>query len=537
MSAPSQARCDAAQRDAAQRNATRRNATLRNAMFSSIGLYTEFALGMLTSIAIARHLGPHFFGAYSGAVWLMAMGTAIANAGTASAAIKFIAELRGDGRDAQIAPLLDYLRRAQRRFLACVLGACALVLVFAGHEVAPSLDRWIVLGFLLACIPLRAGYMFNVGTAKGFENFRANAMVAIVAAPTNLALVLVVSWLDLSVYWQLGAFFVSSILFYALSRRQLAPLLPPRDPAAVMPPELQRRLRHHMLYSALTVAVGFVAASEAEVLFLNLYDDERGAGQFKVAYQLAYGAAQLVPGVFAALMLPMMAGALARGREFAGRKFVASTTYLALLALPLLAFGAVFSNSLVRVLYGAQYAEAGPALAFCLVGTALTAMTSGASGLLISADRQRSVLGVILACGLLKLALDWSLIHAAGLQGAVAAFVIVCTVQAAALLWLAMRTSGASPDWHRLARVLLAAVLATLVALPVHGRLPPLAELAVGGPLLGVAYLAFTLLLGCWSRGDIEHVQHLHARDARRPRFGTRLLDWAHQRATAEAPG
>ena len=272
------------------------------------------------------------------------------------------------------------------------------------------------------------------------------------------------------------------------------------------------------------------------MLFLNLYNDERGAGQFKVAYQLAYGASSLVPGVFAALMLPMMAGALARGREFAGRRFVASTSYLALLAMPLLAFGAVFSNSLVRVLYGHEYLAAGPALALCLVGTALTAMTSGAAGLLVSADRQRSVLAVILACGLLKLGLDWSLIHAAGLRGAVIAFVVVCAVQAAALLVLAMRASGASPDWNRLARILLAAALATLVVLPMHGRLPPLVELLVGAPLLGLAYLLATLLLGCWSPGDIEHAQQIYARGgARSPRVGTRFLAWAHARAAAGA--
>ena len=37
-----------------------------------------------------------------------------------------------------------------------------------------------------------------------------------------------------------------------------------------MSPELAKRVRHHMLYSALTVAVGFIVGSEAEVLFLNL---------------------------------------------------------------------------------------------------------------------------------------------------------------------------------------------------------------------------------------------------------------------------
>ena len=504
-------------------------------MFSSIGLYTEFALGMLTSIVIARHLGPHLFGAYSGVIWLMAMGTAISNAGTASAAIKFIAEQRGAGRDDQIAPLLTYLRAAQRKFLLSVLLVSALLLVFAGNEVAPSLDTWLVLGFLVATIPLRAGYMFNVGTAKGFENFRANAMVALVAAPANLALVLLVAWLDLSVYWQLGVFFASSILFYAVSRRQLAPLLPAVVPGAAMSPELARRVRHHMLYSALTVAVGFIVGSEAEVLFLNLYDDEHGAGQFKVAYQLAYGAATLVPGVFGALLLPMMANALSKGRAEAGRKFVASTTYLALLAIPLLAFGMVFSTTLVQVLYGPEYLEAGPALALCLVGTVMTAMTHGASSLLISADRQRTVLLVVIGCGVLKLGLDWSLIHFAGLRGAIAAFVLVCAVQSIAIGALAIRSSGRSPEWIRLSRIVLSAALAAAVVFPLQWQLVPLARLAIGGVLLGLAYLAFTLLLGCWSRGDIEHLQQIHQRwSAGRPRMGARLLAWAHHRASSE---
>ena len=36
-----------------------RSQTLRNTLFSTVGIYTEFFLGMLTSILIARHLGPH----------------------------------------------------------------------------------------------------------------------------------------------------------------------------------------------------------------------------------------------------------------------------------------------------------------------------------------------------------------------------------------------------------------------------------------------------------------------------------------------
>ena len=43
-----------------------RSKTLRNTMFSSVGLYTEYVLGMLTSIIIARHLGPERSGVRHG---------------------------------------------------------------------------------------------------------------------------------------------------------------------------------------------------------------------------------------------------------------------------------------------------------------------------------------------------------------------------------------------------------------------------------------------------------------------------------------
>ena len=104
-----------------------RGAALRNTLFSSVGIYTEYFLGMLTSIVIARHLGPGEFGAYSLVIWLVAGGVAATNSGAASAVIKYVAELRGAGRMALIRPLLSWLRRAQLAFLSVVMVAGAVL--------------------------------------------------------------------------------------------------------------------------------------------------------------------------------------------------------------------------------------------------------------------------------------------------------------------------------------------------------------------------------------------------------------------------
>ncbi len=515
---------------------TLRARTLRNTLFSSVAMYTEFALGMLTSIIIARHLGPEGFGAYSAVIWLVGMGVAATNSGTASAAIKFVAELRGGGRDAQVRPLVAYLRRAQRMFLVVILLIGALALWLAGHRVAPGFHHGMLFGFLVIAIALRAGYMFNIGVAKGLENFRINAMVAVLSTPVNLAMVVLVMWFDLPVEWLLGVFLVSSVMFYTMSLSQLKPLLPPGDDRPQLPDDLVPRVRRQMLYSTLIVTVGFIAASEIEVLFLTAYGDPHAAGQFKVGYQLASGAALLVPGVFGALLLPMMANALSQGREVAGRRFAASTAYLSLLALPLIAFGVVLAKPLIGLLYGSEYQDAAIVFAVCLAGAAITTAAQGGSSLLISADRQRAVLVMVICFGVLKLGLDAWLIHVAGLRGAMIAFFAVSVFNAVAYITMATRVSGASPDWLRILRTLLASVLAVLPLWPLVSHLSAWAALAAGAVIGGVLYLPLTLLLRCWSRNDIAHMQQLHQRLLRgHPRVGARLLQWAHARAEVPA--
>ena len=512
-----------------------RSKTLRNTLFSSAGLYTEYVLGMLTSIIIARHLGPDHYGVYSLAIWLVAVGVAFTNSGTAGGAIKFVAELRGAEREDLIPCLLRYLRQAQRIFLLIVLAGGALLFVFAGDKLMPGLNHAMLLAFLVVAVATRASYMFNIGVAKGFENFRATAIVAMIATPANLAMVLVVMWFGGSIAALLVAFVLSGLVFFESSRRQIKGLVPKAVPGAALGPELVSRVKRHMKFTACIVTVGFFAASEVEVLFLNLYAEPAAAGQFKVAYQLATGASLLVPGVFAALLLPMMANALSRGHAVAGRRFVASTVYLTLLAAPLVAFGLVFSDAVIGLLYGPAYAAAGPVFAVCLAVAGLVMTTQGGSSLLISADHQGHVLVISLACGVLKIVLDAVLIAHYGLDGAVVAFTLVAVIGAVAIMWQAIRVSGVAPSWSRLLRIWSAALLAGLLVLPMRGHLPAIAQIVLGTLVLSLAYGALTLLFGCWSRDDIGYLQQLHQRLAgNRPRVGARLLAWAHARARPE---
>ncbi|WP_202840274.1 oligosaccharide flippase family protein [Luteimonas saliphila] len=513
-----------------------RGRVIRNTLFSSVGIYTEYFLGMLTSIIIARHLGPADFGAYSLVIWLVATGVVITNSGVASAVIKFVAELRGSDRDAQIRSLLGWAWRVQAGFLAVVLLGGTALFLLQGQRLMPGFNHGLLLLILLVTTALRASYMLNIGIAKGYENFRATAVIAIIVAPLNLLLILLVWWLDGPMEWFLGTFTLSSFVFWWISRRQVAPLLPPRATRQPLDQDTRRRLRSYTALVAVTVAVSFVTASEVEVLFLTLFDSSASAGQFKVAFQLASGALLLVPGVFGALLLPMMANALAQGREVASRRLAMSTTYLAALAAPLVAFGVVFANEIIRLLYGAAFAPAAFLFACCLAAGAIPMLSQAASGYLLGSDRQRALMIAVLACSLVKVGLDVALIRSHGLNGAIAAFAATSVLTGSLVIGLALHYSGARLEWSRIARVLLAATAAAGAAWPVRGHLPPVPTLAIGGALLAALYAIATVLLGFWSAADLQHFQQMHARFGKgRPAFVGRILVWAARRAEAAA--
>src|SRR3546814_12082301 len=153
----------------------------------------------------------------------------------------------------------------------------------------------------------------------------------------------------------------------------------------------------------------------------------------------------------------MMASALARGHEVAARRLAMSTTYLAVLTAPLVAFGVVFADGIIGLLYGAKYEPASFAFACCLAAGAVGVLSQGASSYLLGSDRQRTLMIVVLAGSLVKVALDVGLIQRYGLTGAVGAYGPTRVLMGLAVIGLALYHRGARLEWSRRLRALSAA--------------------------------------------------------------------------------
>lgn len=509
-----------------------RSRALRNTLFSSIGIYVEYSLGMLAAILIARQLGPQHYGIYGLFIWFAAIGVVATNSGITTGVIKFVAELRGADQHELIVPVVRYLRRMQMWHLVAVMALALVLYLLFGARFAADLHATEFV-MLVVAVAMRAPYMFNIAVAKGFEAFDATAKVSLISAPLNLLMVAAAMLMGASIFWFLVVYLISGAVFLLTSRHQARRLLARHDGTQAVPEVLQQRVRRHLRIVSVTIILGFLIASDVEILFLNLFDSATSAGYFKVAYQLATGIMLLVPGVFGAVLLPMMAKAQSQGREAGGRRFVAVTSYLALLAAPVVAFGGTFAGAVIGLLYGATYAAAAPVFGWCLFACAMGTVTQGATSLLVSADRQNVVLILTIVLGVLKMLLDYVLIARFGLYGSVAAIVILLFVIAASYLTIGIRISGVQLEWLRLLRIVLAAALAAGLASLVHAaQLGPIPTLLLGAFVLTASYALLTLLLQCWSRADIAQLQSLHQRYAAgRPRPLGRLLAWAGARA------
>ncbi len=513
-----------------------RNTSLRNTLFSSIGIYTEYFLGMLASILIARYMGPSDYGVYGLVIWLSGLGVALSNAGVASATIKFVAELRGSQQPQLLRPLLRHLRIIQHSAMTLILIVGALVFYFAGHALAPELDRPVFL-LLLVAIALRAPYMLNIAVAKGFEDFRATATIAAIAAPLNLLMVLAAFVMKVSIQGFVLVYAMSGLAFYLVSRWQIRGLLPP--PAAShsgpLPGLLSSRLHAYLSIVAVSMVVMFFSSSEVEVLFLNLWASAADAGNFRVAYQLASSATLLVPGVVAAVLLPMMARSLGESTDKARERFLAYTSYLLILAAPLAAFGAALAPQVVLLLFGANYGPAGTVLAWCLGTCAFVSAGAGASSLLLSADRQGSLLLLAVACGVLKVSVGALLAARFGLHGAIVAFMLVGALNLGGTVWLAVRVCQARLPWSHYLRIIAAGAVSTLPALAAAHWLPLLPALLLGGIGLVLVYAAATLLLRCWNASDLEYMHELLLRLGDHAGLLRRIVLWAKEHTDAGA--
>jgi O-antigen/teichoic acid export membrane protein len=458
-------------------------ALLHNTLWYGLATAGGLLSGLLTSVLLARGLGPTRMGEFSYVLWATRTLTAFASLGFSFAIVRYTAASIAKHDRALAWGFVRHLRRGQFLATTIVAGAAIPAVIV----LAPDSLRWPLVVACLTLFPLTLETVYQYAL-YGAQRYDLSARVSTVKMALQLgATTLLIGWgggvlgLTLAI---LGVTIVSAWL-----QRRHARGLYTTSPAPI-PGSMQRELRGYLVPLSVVTVLDALVWDRSEVFFLEL----RGSAHDIAFYSLAFGLAtkaMIVPDVAVGALLPTFAalhgeGALA---EFQ-RVYRTALRNVALASAPIAALLVGVAPGLVRLLYGTEYLPVAPLLS-TLIGVALFASLRRVAWAALrgAGDRRCAVTATSIAAILNVGAAAW-LVGPLGSWGAVVAN---SAAQMTATVWaltVMARTYRCGLPWRDFGKIGLAAATALVVTLAV-GADGSAAHLAValfaGGATFAIA--------------------------------------------------
>lgn len=474
----------------AERRATRgelQTHALRGAKWTLVHTGFSILLGFGVNILLARVLGVSDFGRLAYLTLVITVAGQIAELGLAGAVIQFGAKAHAVGDRDKAADILS----KSLGFRLLTFAPAVTIVVLALVRLDPLiLGLAIVIGIWVKS--LLAGATLALSLENKTHRVAQNAILVnfLTQAAVVVAVIVVgeadAVWAARIVLSTLGVALAMPYIHRAYRRAAVRPKLPRKFPPGFW--------RYALPAGAATI-IGNLLVSRTEVLFLTWWDMPVAAGLFAAAYGLAghvFSPAQALVGP----LIPAISGlrevdAAAVGAALR-RTLRASSTAVALLMAVVLAPIAL----LIPLIYGSEYAEAGPAFIALGLGAGVATVGGPISAFIQARLQGRRILLINLISLTLNLGLVLALLPLLGLWGAVLANIGGTLVRVGALLVGELRDAELSlrTGLHDGAPLAVSAV-ASLVALQVGASAPSgvMASAAVAG-VVGVVLSG----LGVW---------------------------------------
>jgi O-antigen/teichoic acid export membrane protein len=485
-------------------------AAFRGAMMVTGSTYVTYALGLLTSIVVARTLGPDDFGRYSYVVWLAGMLVMLASNGLTHSAIRFVSESLGRSDPGSASGVHAWL---QRRHYACLFLVGVLFVVafpFTPHPDVGSLG--VIIAITLVAGLSKTVYLFDVSVGKGYGRYGIEASANIAVSVVNFVAVLVLASQGAGLVAYLVVFACAG-LAYALSARLMLRQGSPAPSPGPLDPVLLPRLRKH-LYWSVVLALTFAFTNKSiETYLLSVLAGPAAVGFFAIAVALTRGGIEMLSSGLATVLLPMMAHAYGQGgHERASEIMSSATRYFTCLGLLLAGAGVLVAPAAIHLLYGEAYAAVVLPLQLMIAAAGLTLSEGAFSALLASTDNQRIRVVFVGLSLVVTLVMALLLIPTWGLMGAVVGHAIARVVTLLATAIGVRRVLHMRLPARELALLAAASGLAIIPAVAL--------ALLLGEPWGGVpasvlyvvAFLALGVVFGAWRAEDVALLDRIASR-------------------------
>jgi O-antigen/teichoic acid export membrane protein len=478
----------------------------RNFGFMGLEAAITLVVTLLTSVFIARIIGPARLGYFNYILWLISISCSLGSLGIPLATFKYMAEFLGGGQPELARAVFYYNLRALSAISAAVV-ILSIVAVFVFVDPQYRLCSTLL---VLSMLPAMVTFVPSQANTAA-ENSRLNTQGAFAGAIVYVIAVgasLLLGWNLVGI--SAGILIsrcVELIVKFVPASRALASL-----PSIPLPDEIRKRM---ISFSGLTsglLLVQIVVWDRSDVIFLKLLQpDIRQLAFFSVCFSVADRL--VLPGqAFANALSATQMSEYGRDKSSLFRITSDSFIYLLMGALPIMVGMACIGGPFIRVVYGTQYLPAIPVFVIVAVLSIPKAILTPAQTLLYSTEDMGFVLKWGVVASLVNIALDVILIPHQRALGAAFANGITQSL-AVAVLWRRVLTRyPVRLDRSALLR-LSAATVAMAIALLGVIKIPlgDITKLGVAIPCGAIVFLMVARTVRLFQKDDRRRLLMLSA--------------------------
>jgi O-antigen/teichoic acid export membrane protein len=448
---------------------------------------------MVTTIFIARVIGPTRLGYFNLIMWLTSITCSVGSLGIPLTTFKYMGEYLGSGQTALARAVFVYNLRAQT-VIASLLTAVSTIAVFT---VVDPKNRVYSALLVLSMVPNMVTFVPSQANTAA-ENSARNTRGALVGEIIYIIAVAV----SLLLRWDLVG--IAAGLLFSRFAELVAKIVPvfrsmATAPRVDVPVDIRKRMFTFSGLSTGLMLLQIVVWDRSDIVFLKLLQpDIRQLTFFSICFSVADRLMRL-PQTFANALSATQMAEYGRDKKSLFKITSQASTYVLMGALPILIGLACIAGPFIRVVYGSQYLPAIPVLIVVALLCIPKAVLTPAQTLLYSAEDLGFILKWGLLAGLADVILDFVLIPNHGATGAAWANGIAQTFAAAAIWSRVIVRYPVRIDLSVLARLAaatlaMAIVVLGIVAIPLNAPLRLTVAIPTGAIVFMIMSRTFMVL-------------------------------------------
>lgn len=472
---------------------------LRNTVWYGIENVISFASSLITSIAIARTLGPAKMGYVIYVVWMSNIASTFGSIGIPATTKKYMAEFfgAGDGASARFVYFRTLLLQATTATLATIV--CVVWVIYT----SPPEYRLAAILLVVSIWPAMVNFVSAQANVAA-EELSANLPGS--ASATGVFFLLVMA----TIFFHWG---VNGVAFAMLAMRftdctvRLVPtwsrMYKIEKGSVQAPPELRSRMFHFAFQSLMGMALTLIVWDRSEIFLLkHLSDDIRQIAFYSVSFNFAERLL-VFPTVFASATGASVMAQYGRDRTRIPALTAAAVRYLGLTSIPLHFIAAAIGSAVLLTLYGHKYAGAAIVFTFAPLLCLPKAFLAPVQTLFEAVEKQKYFIWATIIASVIDIGIAWAMIPRYGALGA-AIGSGTAQVFAISMLWmLGVRRYRISLPWMFLLKTVLCSAVSGAVAFLVVEHTRPLVGFLGGGASAVAVFLVLAATFRLFEEQDL----------------------------------